>query len=91
MKIFEGFITGFTMGLVYFVVLKVRIRFVFGKKYLYYISWILSLVVFSIVFLYINKRLAFDITYFIVGILLAQISTISFYFLKAKKSNYIDQ
>ncbi|MGC8676776.1 MAG: permease [Hydrogenobaculum sp.] len=91
MKIFEGFMAGFTMGLAYFAVLKMRIKFIFGKKYLYYIGWILSLVVFSMVFLYINKRLAFDITYFMVGILLAQISTVSFYFLKAKKSNYIDQ
>ncbi len=91
MKIFEGFIVGFSMGLFYFVVLKIRTKFVLGKKYLYYIGWVLSLVIFSILFIYINKRLAFDITFFMVGILLAQISTVSFYFIKAKKNDYIDQ
>jgi len=91
MKIFEGFIAGFTMGLVYFLVLKVRTKFIFGKKYLYYIGWILSLAVFSIVFLYINKHLVFDLISFMIGILLAQISTISFYFFKSQKNDYIDQ
>jgi hypothetical protein len=91
MKIFEGFIAGFTMGLVYFLVLKVRTKFIFGKKYLYYIGWIISLGVFSFVFLFLNKCIAFDMVSFLIGIFIAQISIVSFYFFKSQKNDYIDQ
>ena len=91
MKILEGLTIGFLMGASYFMVLRLRTRFIFGKKYLYYIGWILSLVVFSIVFLYINKHLVFDMVSFLIGIFIAQISIVSFYFFKSQKNDYIDQ
>ncbi len=85
MKIFEGLIIGFAMGIVYFSVLKIRTKFVFGKKYLYYIGWIISLIIFSSTFLYLNRFIAFDMISFLIGILIAQISVVSFYFLKSQK------
>jgi|GEM_PF-1406926 amino acid permease len=91
MKIFEGLTIGFLMGASYLMVLRLRTRFIFGKKYLYYIGWIISLAVFSFVFLFLNKRIAFDMVSFLIGIFIAQISIVSFYFFKSQKNDYIDQ
>ncbi len=85
MKVLEGLLTGFLMGFVYFLVLRIRTRFVFGKKYLYYIGWILSLMVFSVVFLYVNKYMAFDIVSFLIGVFIAQMTVVSFYYIKSQK------
>ncbi len=81
----SGFLIDYLMGFVYFVVLRFRTKFALKRKYLYYIGWILSLLVFSFVFLLLNKKLSFNLIAFLSGILIAQISVVSFYFYKEKK------
>ncbi|GAB6078171.1 hypothetical protein JCM8795_08570 [Hydrogenobaculum acidophilum] len=81
----EGLIIGFTMGIIYFGTLRIRTKFIFGKKYLYYVGWIISLIIFSSIFLYLNRLIVFDTMYFLVGIFIAQISVVSFYFIKSQK------
>ncbi len=86
MKLLNGFLMGFLMGFIYFMMLKFRARFVFKKRYLYYTGWVLSVLIFSIVFLLLNNKISIDLISFLTGILIAQISVVGFYFYKVKKN-----
>lgn len=79
-----GAFIGFCMGFLYFLALRIRTNFIFKKRYIYYIGWIVSLIVFSLVFLQLNKLVSFDIIGFFIGILVAQIFVVSWIFVKTK-------
>lgn len=85
MKIVLGLLIGFLMGISYFIILRIRVHYVFVKKYIYYIGWVLSISAFGIIFLMLNKHIDFDIISFFIGILLAQISAVSYSLVRSKE------
>lgn len=84
MKIVSGLLMGYLMGIFYLIILRIRVKFVFRRKYIYYIGWFLSLSAFAIIFLILNKHIGFNIISFFIGILLAQASVVSFSLIKSK-------
>lgn len=79
-----GFIFGFLMGLFYYVFLRIRVSFIFKSKIVYYLGWILSMSVFAILFLVLHKHIQFDVLGFLTGVLVAQISVLSYSFINLR-------